>query len=83
MPLIDTSEISIKFRRSLPVNELETAQVVSTLNGTAPLKELLSLLPFIDDADKAMKQLEEEQKNKTENAQAMFMNTPIGTNEEE
>lgn len=83
MPLIDTTEISIKFRRSLPVNELETAQVVSTLNGTAPLKELLSLLPFIDDADKAMKQLEEEQKNKTENAQAMFMNTPIGTNEEE
>ena len=57
---IDINDINIKFTRSLPQNEVETAQIVATLDGIVPKQILLSILPFIDDPEKAMALVEQE-----------------------
>lgn len=54
-------DVTITFTRSLPVNAPEIAAMVAQLSGIAPQKRLLGQLPFIDDVDKAVKELEEEQ----------------------
>lgn len=58
----DLENVDIAFKRSLPPNELESAQLVATLNGIVPQKQLFAQLPFITDVDAALAQLEAEQK---------------------
>lgn len=56
----DLDGINIMFKRSLPANELETAQLISQLQGIVPANLLLSQLSFVTDVDKALETLEEE-----------------------
>ena len=54
-------DVVIEFTRNLPVNLTDTVQVINQLRGIVSQKTLLSLLPFIDNADEELKRLEEEQ----------------------
>ena len=80
---INIENIEIEFRRSLPVNNLETAQMVAQLSGIVPTKDLLAQLPFIADADKALSELEKEKAKSIKEQQKMFGNTPIVAGDED
>lgn len=78
---VDTEEIKITFKRSLPVNAVEEAQEVNLLSGQVPQKLLLSRLSFVEDVDEAIAELEKEKQAEIKNQQSMFMNTPINYTE--
>lgn len=80
----DLENVDITFKRSLPPNETESAQLVSTLQGTVSTETLLSQLPFITDPAAELERLEKEKDDAMERQaqiqQAMFnieANTPI------
>ena len=52
--------VEMIFTRSLPVNETEISAMVAQLDGLVPRQILLSQLPFVEDANEAMKQLEKQ-----------------------
>lgn len=58
---LDTETVTITFTRALPVNETEIAAMVAQLSGIVPQRALLAQLPFIEDVDEAVAELEEEQ----------------------
>lgn len=85
---INVGEIDISFRRSLPANEIEQAQMVSMLNGIVPQEYLLSQIDFVSDPKKAMELIEEEKQAAEERAMQtqralmnMEYNTPISKSE--
>jgi SPP1 family phage portal protein len=49
LPKINPYEISIKMNRTLPSNELELAQIISTLKGAVSAETLLAMLPMVED----------------------------------
>ena len=59
-PVLDPDEVQMMFRRSLPVNDLETAQMVQMLSGLVPAKTLLSQVAFVEDVNQAFDELQEE-----------------------
>jgi SPP1 family phage portal protein len=59
-PKLDADAVQMMFRRSLPVNDLEIAQMVQMLSGLVPAKMLLGQVPFIDDVSAAFDDLEQE-----------------------
>jgi len=56
----DLKNVNIVFNRNLPQNVMELGQMVSQLRGSVSLKTLLGQLPFVNDVEKEVKQLEEE-----------------------
>lgn len=58
---LDAEKVTITFTRSLPVNETEIAAMVAQLTGIAPKRALLAQIPFIEDVDEAVRELEKEQ----------------------
>jgi hypothetical protein len=70
------------FRRSLPVNDLEIAQMVQMLSGLVPAKMLLSQVPFIDDVNTAFNDLTEEKQANIAAQAAAFGAFPQGEDEE-
>lgn len=54
-------DIDIAFTRNLPVNTLEVAQLVNLLRGLVSSKTLLAQLPFVEDPQAELEQLEGEQ----------------------
>lgn len=80
---IDTNEIEIIFKRSLPVNLLELSQVASNLKELVPEENLLGLFPFVKDVQAAMDKLKKQKEEAVSSQQAMFMNTPINSREDE
>lgn len=62
-----------QFSRGLPKNLLELSQVVANLKDKVSLRQLISLLPFVEDPDAELKALEEERQER----EPMFsQNTP-------
>ena len=55
---LDPETVEMTFTRSLPVNETEVAQMVAQLDGLAPRRTLLAQLPFIEDVEEAMQELD-------------------------
>lgn len=53
-------DTQIIFTRNLPVNELEIAQEVNMLRGLVSNKTLLAQLPFVDDIETELSQIQEE-----------------------
>lgn len=53
-------DTQIIFTRNLPVNELEIAQEVNMLRGLVSNKTLLAQLPFVDDIETELEQIQEE-----------------------
>lgn len=87
MPAIDPEQIEIVFTRALPSNELELAQVVATLQGMVPDATLLSLLPFVGDAQQAADELQAQKEESVRLQQQAFAATantpPEDVNEDE
>lgn len=57
---IDWLAVDIIFSRNLPVNESDIADMVEGLDGIVSKKTLLAQIPFVEDADAEVKQLEAE-----------------------
>lgn len=84
--LINADSICPHFVRALPTNTLETAQIVSLLDGHVSRKTLLQQLPFVEDPDAEIKALDEEAEKAAERQQAIFRmrpNTPPNIEDEE
>lgn len=80
---IDVDNIEMTFIRSLPVNELEVAQLITYLNNVVSQKTLLSLLPFVEDVDNEIERVEEQKQNNLKLAQVSFGGYEIGQEDEE
>jgi SPP1 family phage portal protein len=82
-PSLDADSVQMMFRRSLPVNDLEIAQMVQMLAGLVPAKMLLSQVPFIDDVNTAFDDLTEEKQANIAAQAAAFGSMPIPQEEQE
>ena len=83
-PALDADAVQMMFRRSLPVNDLEIAQMVQMLSGMVPAKTLLAQVPFIEDVSAAFDDLEQEKQANIAAQAAAFgaMAIPQGEGEE-
>jgi len=57
---IDADAVQITFKRRLPVNEVEVAQMLGALEGLVPKEILIGQVPFVEDAKGAMEMLGKE-----------------------
>lgn len=78
---IDPEAIDIQFTHSLPVNELEIAQMVSTLDGMVPMETLLSQLPFVVDPAEAAEAMRQEKEEAAKRQRTTF-DVPLADQEE-
>ena len=61
---LEAHSIVPQFSRGLPKNLLELSQVINNLEGKVSLRQLISLLPFVEDPDAELEDLgEEKEKN--------------------
>lgn len=63
---LETHSIVPQFSRGLPKNLLELSQVINNLEGKVSLRQLISLLPFVEDPDAELEELEEEKEKNME-----------------
>ena len=63
---LEAHSIVPQFSRGLPKNLLELSQVVNNLEGKVSLRQLISLLPFVEDPDAELEELEEEKEKNME-----------------
>ena len=82
-PVLDPDAVQMMFRRSLPVNDLETAQMVQMLSGLVPAKTLLSQVAFVEDVNQAFDELQEEKQANIAAQAAAFGAFPVVEEEEE
>ena len=57
---LEAHSIVPQFSRGLPKNLLELSQIINNLEGKVSLRQLISLLPFVEDPDAELEELEEE-----------------------
>jgi SPP1 family phage portal protein len=57
---INPDNIKIVIKRALPVNELELAQLITTLKGTVSTETLISKLPFVENVQEELLKAKEE-----------------------
>ena len=81
-PSLDADAVQMMFRRSLPVNDLEIAQMVLMLSGLVPAKMLLGQVPFIDNVSAAFDDLEREKQANIAAQAAAFGAIPYEEDEE-
>lgn len=77
---INPNMITCTFARSLPKNLTEIAQMVTNLKGTVSKKTLLNQIPFVEDADAEVEEVDEENRESVVQQQQMFTqgnNNPI------
>ncbi len=82
-PKLDADAVQMMFRRSLPVNDLEIAQMVQMLSGIVPAKTLLAQVPFVEDVQSAFDELEQEKQAGIAAQAAAFGSMPIPQEEQE
>nr|DAT04136.1 MAG TPA: PORTAL PROTEIN [Caudoviricetes sp.] len=63
---LDANSIVPQFSRGLPKNLLELSQVINNLDGKVTLRQLISLLPFVEDPDAEIEALSEEKEKNME-----------------
>lgn len=73
-------DVNINFVRNLPVNIVETIQLVNNLKGSVSDATLISQLPFIDDVNAELEAL---QKQKQENIALYSFGSTTGAEDEE
>lgn len=64
---IDAKSIVPQFSRGLPKNLLEISQIINNLDGKVSLRQLISLLPFVEDPDAELEELQEQKQENMEN----------------
>lgn len=62
-PSFDWLGVDINFTRNLPVNEDDVSAMIKNLNGIVSKKTLVSQLPFVEDPEQEMRQLDAELKS--------------------
>jgi SPP1 family phage portal protein len=77
---LDIDKIQISFSRSLPVNELEIAQTLQAYKDLVPDELLMSQVPFVEDADKAVKDMQKQRADRAKESAMMFATTPLKAN---
>lgn len=75
----DWADVNIVFNRNLPVNNLETAQVINQLRGIVSNETLLSQLSFIKDVQEELEKVTAE---KQANMELYAFNPSIGSENE-
>ena len=63
---LEAHSIVPQFSRGLPKNLLELSQIINNLEGKVSLRQLISLLPFVEDPDAELEELEEEKEKNME-----------------
>lgn len=63
---LEAHSIVPQFSRGLPKNLLELSQVINNLEDKVSLRQLISLLPFVEDPDAELEELEEEKEKNME-----------------
>ena len=81
--ILDADSVQMMFRRSLPVNDLEIAQMVQMLSGLVPAKMLLGQVPFIEDVTQAFDELQEEKQANIAAQAAAFGAFPAAKEDED
>ena len=74
---VDADTITPVFTRSLPTNELETAQIVNLLENKVSRKTLLQQISFIEDVNQEIKRLKQEEEERQEQRNVIFGNYNI------
>lgn len=74
--LLEANSIVPHFNRTLPKNLVELAQVVANLKGSVTARSLLKLLPFVEDPDEELENLEEEKATNALHEREFFGNVP-------
>lgn len=69
---LDPDDVTITLSRALPVNELEVAQTVTTLQGLVPDEILLAQVPFVDDPAEAKQQIEQQKAEQAKRDAALY-----------
>ena len=69
---LDANSIVPQFSRGLPKNLLELSQVINNLDGKVSLRQLISLLPFVEDPDDEIEALNEEKQDSAGNPGLFF-----------
>lgn len=69
---LDIGCVTIAFTRSLPVNEFELSQTARNLKGVIPDQNILAMLPFVQDVNAAMEQMEEQRRLEIEAQRKAF-----------
>ncbi len=85
---MEAGSIMPAFSRALPKNLMELSQIVTNLQNNVSDKTLLKLLPFVEDPDYEIKEVEKHKAEEVKRQQALFSvgaNTPpeFGEDEEE
>ena len=78
---LEAHSIVPQFSRGLPKNLLELSQIINNLEGKVSLRQLISLLPFVEDPDAEIEALSEEKQDSAENP-CLFFNK-VNTKPEE
>jgi SPP1 family phage portal protein len=60
MSELDIADLDVVFKRNLPANLLEIAQIINYLKGTVSQETLVGLLPFVKDASLEVQHAQEE-----------------------
>ena len=86
--LMEAGSIMASFSRALPKNLQELAQIVANLQNNVSAKTLLKLLPFVEDPDYEIEEVEKQKVEEVKRQQELFgmgANTPpdFGDDEEE
>ena len=69
---LEISDIEIVMTRTLPSNNTELANMVSTLSGMVSQETLISQLPFVENAKEEISKLKSEKEDNTEYQQSIF-----------
>lgn len=83
---LEVGSIVASFSRALPKNLQELAQIVANLSGNVSARTLLKLLPFVEDPDYEIEEVEKQKAEDVKRQQELFKqgaNTPPDFDEEE
>lgn len=84
--LMEAGSIVATFSRALPKNLQELAQIVQSLKDSVSARTLLKLLPFVEDPDYEIEEVEKQKEEDVRRQQELFSqgaNTPPDETEEE
>lgn len=77
---VDVQDVTISITHSLPRNLVETAQIISNLQGIVSNETLVAQLPFVEEPEKEVEKAAEEKRKAMD--EAYVMSTPIENDEE-
>ena len=84
--LLEAGSIMAAFSRALPKNLQELSQIIANLQGNVSARTLLKLLPFVEDPDYEIEEVNKQKEEDVKRQQELFAqgaNTPPDFDEEE